>query len=89
MFVYHDSEDRLVASTQAPKVQVGECAYLKVVALSKFGAFLDWGLPKDLLVPFAEQQTKMQKGYSYAVYVYVDSDSQRIVASSKLEKHLY
>lgn len=88
VFVYHDSEDRVVATTQRPKVQVGECAYLKVVATSKFGAFLDWGLPKDLLVPFAEQQRPMQKGYSYAVYVYVDQPTQLIVASSRLEKHL-
>ena len=88
VFVYHDSEDRVIATTQQPKVQVGECAYLKVVGVSKFGAFLDWGLPKDLLVPFGEQQKPMQKGFSYAVYVYVDQSTRRIVASSKLEKHL-
>ena len=87
-FLYTDSEDRLVATTQTPKVQVGECAYLKVVSTTAVGAFLDWGLPKDLLVPFGEQQRKMQQGYSYAVYVYVDEASQRIVASSKLERHL-
>ena len=88
VFVYRDSEDRVVATTQQPKVQVGECAYLKVVDTSKFGAFLDWGLTKDLLVPYAEQQKPMQKGYSYAVYVFIDPASQRIVASSRLEQHL-
>ena len=88
VFVYRDSEDRAVATTQQPKVQVGQCAYLRVVASSRFGAFLDWGLPKDLLVPYAEQQKPMQKGYSYAVYVYIDPATQRIVASSRLEKHL-
>ena len=88
-FLYHDSEDRIVATTETPKAQAGECAYLKVVATGRVGAFLDWGLPKDLLVPFGEQQKKMQKGYSYAVYLYVDSDTQRIVASSRLERHLH
>ena len=68
VFLYNDSEDRVIATTLAPRVQVGECAYLKVVATGQFGAFLDWGLPKDLLVPFSEQQQPMQKGYSYTVY---------------------
>ncbi|MBT8437633.1 MAG: GntR family transcriptional regulator, partial [Gammaproteobacteria bacterium] len=62
--------------------------YLKVISTGKFGAFLDWGLPKDLLVPFSEQQKPMQKGYSYAVYLFVDESSQRIAASTKLEKYL-
>lgn len=88
VFLYRDSEDRVVATTETPRVQVGECAYLKVIGLNQFGAFLDWGLPKDLLVPFSEQQKKMQKGYSYAVYVYIDEPTQRIVASSRLERHL-
>ncbi len=89
VFLYHDSEDRLVATTETPKAQVGECAYLKVIAVGPVGAFLDWGLGKDLLVPFGEQQKKMQKGYSYTVYVYVDADTGRIVASSRLERHLH
>lgn len=88
VFLYRDSEDRVVATTETPKVRVGECAYLKVIGLNQVGAFLDWGLPKDLLVPFGEQQRKMQKGYSYAVFVYIDESSQRIVASSRLERHL-
>ena len=88
VFVYRDSDDRAVATTGSPKVQVGQCAYLKVVAVNEIGAFLDWGLPKDLLVPHGEQQQRMRKGYSYTVYVYVDDASRRIVASSRLERHL-
>jgi predicted RNA-binding protein (virulence factor B family) len=88
VFVYNDSEDRIIATTARPKAQVGECAYLKVVGTSKFGAFLDWGLPKDLLVPFSEQQKPMQKGYSYTVYLFVDESTDRIAASTRLEDHL-
>jgi predicted RNA-binding protein (virulence factor B family) len=88
VFLYNDSEDRIIATTLKPKAQVGECAYLKVVSSSKFGAFLDWGLPKDLLVPFSEQQKPMEKGYSYAVYLFVDEETERIAASTKLEQNL-
>jgi predicted RNA-binding protein (virulence factor B family) len=88
VFLYNDSEDRIIATTLKPKAQVGECAYLKVVSTSKFGAFLDWGLPKDLLVPYSEQQKPMEKGYSYTVYLFVDEETQRIAASTKLEQHL-
>ena len=88
VFLYNDSEDRVAATTATPRVQVGECAYLKVVSRNRVGAFLDWGLPKDLLVPFSEQQKPMREGYSYAVCVYVDARSDRIVASSRLERHL-
>ncbi len=88
VFLYNDSEDRIIATTLQPKTQVGECAYLKVVGTNRFGAFLDWGLPKDLLVPFSEQQNPMQQGYSYSVYVFVDEETQRIAASTKLEQHL-
>ena len=88
VFLYNDSEDRIVATTLKPYAQVDECAYLKVVGTSRYGAFLDWGLPKDLLVPFSEQQKPMEKGYSYAVYLFVDDASDRIAASSKLEQWL-
>jgi predicted RNA-binding protein (virulence factor B family) len=88
VFVYRDSDERAVATLDRPLAQVGECAYLKVVSTGKHGAFLDWGLPKDLLVPFGEQQKPMQKGYSYTVYLYVDAETQRIAASSRLEKFL-
>ena len=88
VFIYLDSEDRLVATTLKPKAVVGECAYLKVVEVNRFGAFLDWGLPKDLLVPFNQQQKPMQEGYSYTVYLYVDEHSERIAGSSRLEDFL-
>jgi predicted RNA-binding protein (virulence factor B family) len=88
VFLYNDSEDRVIATTLEPKAQVGECAYLRVVSTGKFGAFLDWGLPKDLLVPFSEQHKPMQKGYSYTVYLFVDESTQRIAGSTKLEKYL-
>jgi len=88
VFLYNDSEDRVVATTERPKVQVGECAYLKAVSVNRIGAFLDWGLGKDLLVPHGEQQKPMKQGYSYTVYVFVDEATQRIAASSRLERHL-
>ncbi len=88
VFVYSDSEDRLVATTETPFAKVGEFAYLQVVATSKFGAFLDWGLPKDLLVPFGEQKLKMEVGKYYLVYLYVDLLTNRIAASAKLQKFL-
>ena len=88
VFLYHDSEDRLIATTQRPHAGVGDLALLKVVAVNNFGAFLDWGLPKDLLVPFGEQQQRMQEDRLYMVYVYLDKTSRRIAASSKLKKFL-
>ena len=88
VFVYLDSEDQLIATTQRPRIMVGQCAYLKVKAVNKYGAFLDWGLAKDLLVPFKEQATRMQEGKSYVVCAYLDQESERIAASSKLHKHL-
>ncbi|MDH5591318.1 MAG: S1-like domain-containing RNA-binding protein [Gammaproteobacteria bacterium] len=88
VFVYLDSDDLPIATTETPKAMVGECAYLEVVAVNQVGAFLDWGLPKDLLVPFGEQQKTMQVGQSYMVYLYVDPASERITASSKLDKFL-
>lgn len=88
VFVYTDSEDRLVATTETPLAMVGDFALLKVVALSRFGAFLDWGLPKDLLVPFREQKADMVEGRSYLVYVFLDLQTNRIAASAKLDKFL-
>jgi predicted RNA-binding protein (virulence factor B family) len=88
VFVYSDSEDRLVATTEKPFAMVGEFAFLKVVAISKFGAFLDWGLPKDLLVPFREQKADMVEGRSYLVYLFVDMLTKRIAATAKLDKYL-
>ena len=88
VFIYLDSEDRLIATTDTPKAMVGECAFLKVVDVNKVGAFLDWGLPKDLLVPYNEQHEAMNVGQYYVVYLYIDSASKRIVASTKLDKFL-
>jgi len=88
VFIYLDSEDRPVATTEKPYVEVGEFAMLKVVAITKIGAFLDWGLQKDLFVPFREQKQNMEEGKSYMVYVYYDFDSDRIAGSAKLDKYL-
>lgn len=88
VFVYLDSEDRIVATTEKPYAMVEEFAFLKVVAVNEFGAFLDWGLIKDLLVPFNQQKQKMEEGESYLVYIYLDEKSERIAASSKLDKFL-
>lgn len=87
VFIYLDSEDRIVATTEIPYAQVGECAYLKVVDLNDIGAFLDWGLAKDLLVPFREQRRTMQLNRSYVVFLYEDN-SGRICGSSKLDHYL-
>jgi|TARA_B100000795_G_scaffold10170_1_gene7153 predicted RNA-binding protein (virulence factor B family) len=86
VFIYLDSEDLLIATTQIPKAMVGECAYLKVIEVNAVGAFLDWGLPKDLLVPYGEQQKPMEVGKSYVVTLFIDEASDRIAASSRLNK---
>ena len=88
VFIYLDSEDRVIATTDVPHASVGEFAYLKVVAVNSVGAFLDWGLPKDILVPFSEQAQNMVQGRSYIVYLYVDQRTDRIVASAKVDKFL-
>ncbi|MGQ8338471.1 CvfB family protein [Sunxiuqinia sp. A32] len=86
VFIYLDSEDRIIATSERPIAMVGQFAKLKVVSCTGVGAFLDWGLPKDLLVPFREQQQKMEEGKTYLVYIYLDDESQRIVGTSKLDK---
>lgn len=88
VFIYLDSEDRLIATTETPLAKVGEVACLKVVAVNRFGAFLDWGLPKDLLVPRKEQAIPMQEGQSYVVCIYVDDKTETIVGSSRLDLFL-
>lgn len=88
VFVYYDTEDRVIATTEKPYATVGEFAGLQVVDISKFGAFLDWGLIKDLFVPFREQKAKMQVGKTYVVYIYIDHESERIVGSAKIDKYL-
>ena len=88
VFIYLDNEERLVATTQRPLAQVGEFACLEVAWVNQYGAFLDWGLMKDLFVPFREQKTRMEVGRSYVVHVHVDEDSYRIMASAKVEHYL-
>jgi predicted RNA-binding protein (virulence factor B family) len=89
VFIYRDSEDRLVATTETPLVEVGKFAALKVLSVNhNVGAFLDWGLSKDLLLPFREQDRPLRLGDRVVVYVYLDPQSQRIVASARLGRHL-
>lgn len=88
VFIYLDSEDRIIATTERPYAMVDEFAMLRCVDVTKIGAFLDWGLYKDLLVPFREQKMNMLVGRSYLVYVYIDHETERIVASAKLDKFL-
>lgn len=88
VFIYLDMDERLIATTLQPYVKVGEFACLEVAWVNQYGAFLDWGLMKDLFVPFREQKMKMIKGNSYVVHVHLDEDSYRIVASAKIEKFL-
>ena len=88
VFVYHDSEDRLIATTQHPFAVVGEIALLKVVGLSPHGAFLDWGLMKDLFVPRSKQISPMRLGGEYLVQVYIDEQTGRIAATEYIEQLL-
>ncbi len=89
VFVYNDSENRPVATTEHPHATVGQFCLMRVKAVNAIGAFLEWGLvAKDLLVPFSEQRVRMQAGRSYIVYIYLDPTSQRIVASAKLDKFI-
>jgi len=88
VFLYNDSEDRLIATTKKPKIIVGECAALKVVQVNQAGAFLDWGLSKDLMLPFGEQKRKVSQGVIVVVQAYVDEKSGRIAATTKLGRFL-
>ncbi len=88
VFVYLDSEDRLIATTQKPKVQVGGFASLKVAEINRVGLFLDWGLPKDLLLPHSEEKRPLQVGDYCVVYVYLDQRTRRITATARLDRYL-
>lgn len=88
VFVYLDNEERRIATTIEPKAQVGEFAYLEVAWVNEYGAFLDWGLMKDLFCPFREQKMRMEQGHSYIVHVHLDEESYRIMASAKVERYL-
>ncbi len=88
VFVYLDSEDRLIATTEKPKAQVGGFASLKVAEINKVGLFLDWGLPKDLLLPHSEEKRPLQVGDYCVVHVYLDKRSKRITATARLDRYL-
>ena len=88
VFIYLDNEERLVAVTDAPYIQKGEFALLRCNAVNEYGAFLDWGMVKELFCPFREQAFKMKKGGWYLVYCYLDEKSDRLVASSKTNRFL-
>ena len=88
VFLYLDNEERLIATTLEPKAMVGDFAYLECVDINQYGAFLDWGLMKQLFCPFREQKRRMEVGKKYIVHVHIDEDSYRIMASAKVEKWL-
>jgi len=87
-FLYRDASGDIVATMKTPRVQLGECAYLKVVAINDHGAFLDWGVPKDLLLPYSEQAYPVKEGDSCVVYVHLDSSSGKVIASTVLHHYL-
>jgi uncharacterized protein len=88
VFLYHDSDDRLIATTQKPHAQVGDIALLKVVGTTKQGAFLDWGLMKDVFLPLSQQTTRIHEGDSYLVKLYIDERTGRIAATQRIERYL-
>ena len=88
VFIYHDNEGRLIATTQRPLATVGEFQWMKVNQVTSAGAFLEWGLMKELLVPYREQKAEMIAGRWYLVYVYLDFITQRVVASARIDKFL-
>lgn len=88
VFIYLDSNDRPIATTQEPEAQVGEFAFLQVTDNNRFGAFANWGLDKDLLIPFAEQHKPLEVGKSYLVHLYIDRVDHRITGTTKIDKHV-
>lgn len=88
VFVYLDQSDRLVATTETPLARAGDFAFLEVAWVNEHGAFLNWGLMKDLFVPFSEQKMRMEQGRSYLVHIHIDEETHRIVASAKVERYL-
>ena len=88
VFIYLDSEDRIIATNLKPKITLGDFAYLPVKEVNSVGAFLDMGLAKDLLVPYRQQAVEMQEGKSYLVHMYLDQTTKRLIASSKVNSFL-
>jgi len=89
VFVYKDSEDRFVATTEKPYVYLEEFAWLQVKEVNDFGAFIDWGLQKDLLVPFAEQNEKMKEGNWYLIFLLEDGETERLIGSAKVNEFVF
>ena len=88
VFIYFDSDDKIIATTKRPHIMVGQFNLLRVSSVEKVGAFLDWGLSRDLLVPFGEQKIRLQAGRSYIVHAFVDDRTGRIVGSTRINKFL-
>ena len=88
VFIYRDSEDRIIATRLDPYIRVGEFAYLNVNKVESYGAFLDWGVPKDLFVPLSQQRMLMVNDGYYLVYAYLDAQTDRIAATAKVHRHL-
>ena len=88
VFVYHDSDNRLIATTQEPFAVVGDIAALKVVEVTSQGAFLDWGLMKDVFVPVSQQLSTMRLGGKYLVKLYIDAQTGRVAATEKIDKQI-
>ena len=88
VFVHLDSEERYVATTEEVKAQAGECALMEITAVSDHGAFADWGLVKNLFIPFREQRSKLQVGDEVIIYVYVDEMTNRLAGSTKIESYI-
>lgn len=88
VFIYTDSEDRIIATTLEPKIKLNSLAFLKAIDVNSFGAFFDWGMEKDLLVPFAEQANPVRGGVRYLVYLYKDEVTNRLVGSTKIGKFI-
>ncbi|MCH2230329.1 MAG: S1-like domain-containing RNA-binding protein [Crocinitomicaceae bacterium] len=87
VFVYRDSEDRVVATTEKPYIEMGGFAYLKATAVSHFGAFVDWGLEKELMVPFKEQNLKLEEGRYYLTHLFLDDQTDRVVGSTRVQRY--
>ncbi len=88
VFIYTDSEDRPIATTLEPKIKLNTCAFLKAVDVNQYGAFFDWGMEKDLLVPFSEQFVKVNTGKRYMIYLYKDEVTNRMVGTTKMGKFI-
>lgn len=88
VFLYRDSEAVLTGTTARPRAELGQCAFMKVVAVTKSGVFVDWGLPKDLFVPASEQYKPLEEGRSYVILVYLDERTGRLAGTAKLHSHL-